>query len=203
MPGISGISLAGKLKIDVNYSHIPIILLSAKTDNASKAEGLHSGADVFIEKPFSTQHLKAQISSLLNNRKSILEAFNRSPLMPYSTLATNKSDENFLKKLNNEIKKNMSDEGFSVESLTDILSISRSNLQRKVKMISGLTPGEYLRNYRLRKACQLLVESNMRINEVAFKVGFSSASYFNKVFYKAYNMTPTEFIASHITEKNS
>ncbi|MDR2955983.1 MAG: response regulator [Prevotella sp.] len=201
MPGIDGISLVGKLKKDINYSHIPIILLSAKTDNASKAEGLHSGADVFIEKPFSVQHLKAQISSLLNNRKSILEAFNRSPLMPYSTLAMNKSDESFLKILNDEIKKNMSDEDFSVESLADILSISRSNLQRKVKVISGMTPGEYLRNYRLRKACQLLIESNMRINEVAFEVGFSSASYFNKVFYKAYNMTPTEFIASHIADK--
>jgi len=203
MPGTDGISLTGNLKRDINYSHIPIILLSAKTDNASKAEGLHSGADVFIEKPFSTQHLKAQISSLLNNRKSMLEAFNRSPLMPYSTLAMNKGDESFLKKLNDEIKKNISDEDFSVESLTDILSISRSNLQRKVKILSGLTPGEYLRNYRLRKACQLLIESDMRINEVAFEVGFSSASYFNKVFYKAYNMTPTEFIASHVSERNS
>ncbi|MDR2040069.1 MAG: helix-turn-helix transcriptional regulator [Bacteroidales bacterium] len=66
-----------------------------------------------------------------------------------------------------------------------------------------MTPGEYLRNYRLRKACQLLVESNMRINEVTFEVGFSSASYFNRVFYKAYHMTPTEFISSHISDKNS
>lgn len=203
MPGISGISLTAKLKRDVNYSHIPIILLSAKTDNASKAEGLHSGADVFIEKPFSVQHLKAQIASLLNNRKSLLDTFNRSPLASYSTLTTNKSDESFLKKLNEEIKKNISDEDFSVESLTDILSISRSNLQRKVKMISGLTPGEYLRNYRLKNACRLLLESNKRINEVAFEVGFNSASYFNKVFFKAYNMTPTEFIAKHTAEKGT
>ncbi|MDR2040070.1 MAG: response regulator [Bacteroidales bacterium] len=128
MHGTDGISLARKLKGDVNYSHIPIILLSAKTDKVSKAEGLHSGADVFIEKPFSIQYLKAQIYSLFNNRKSMLEAFNRSPLMPYSTLAMNKSDESFLKIPNDEIKKNMPDEDFSVESLAGILSISRSNL---------------------------------------------------------------------------
>lgn len=201
MPGTDGISFTRQLKNDVNFSHIPIILLSAKTDNASKAEGLRSGADVFIEKPFSMQHLKAQISSLLNNRKSILEAFNRSPLMPYSVLATNKNDEIFLKKLNEEIEKRMSDENFSVESLADFFTVSRSSLQRKVKMISGVTPGEYLRNYRLKRACQLLVESDMRINEVAFEVGFNSASYFTKVFYKIYNVTPTEFLAGHAPEK--
>ena len=202
MPGTDGISFTRKLKTDVNFSHIPVILLSAKTDNASKAEGLRAGADVFIEKPFSMQYLRAQIFSLLNNRKSLLEAFNRSPLMSYSALATNKSDEVFLKKLNDEIEKHLSDENFSVESLADILSISRSNLQRKVKMISGATPGEYLRDYRLRRACRLLVESDLRINEVAFQVGFNSASYFTKVFYKAYHVTPTEFLAGHRTGKN-
>ncbi len=201
MPGIDGISFVRKLKNDVNFSHIPVILLSAKTDNASKAEGLRSGADVFIEKPFSMQYLRAQIFSLLNNRKSLLETFKRSPLMSYSVLATNKSDEIFLKKLNDEIEKHLSEEDFSVESLTDILSISRSNLQRKVKMISGVTPGEYLRDYRLRRACLLLMSSDLRINEVAFRVGFSSPSYFTKVFYKTYHMTPTEFLNRNNIER--
>ena len=93
------------------------------------------------------------------------------------------------------------DENFSVESLADIFSLSRSSLQRKVKIISGTTPGEYLRNYRLKRACHLLLESNMRINEVAFEVGFNSASYFTKAFFKAYNMTPTDFLAEHAPEK--
>ena len=201
MPGTDGILFARQLRNNINFSHIPIILLSAKTDNVSKAEGLYAGADVFIEKPFSMKFLKAQIASLLNNRKSILDAFNRSPLMPYSALATNKSDEIFLKKLNEEIEKHMADENFSVESLADIFSLSRSSLQRKVKIISGTTPGEYLRNYRLKRACHLLLESNMRINEVAFEVGFNSASYFTKAFFKAYNMTPTDFLAEHAPEK--
>ena len=198
MPDVDGISLVKKLKADINYSHIPIILLSAKIENSTKIEGLRSGADVFIEKPFSTLYLKAQISSLLKNRKAILDVFNSSPLAPYSTIVTNKSDEYFLNKLNEEIENNMADENFTVEHLTDILNISRSSLQRKLKSISGYSPGDYLRNYRLKKACLLLLESDSRINEVAFRVGFNSASYFTKAFYKSYNMSPKEFINFHL-----
>jgi len=200
MPGIDGISFTKKLKADINYSHIPLILLSAKTENAVKIEGLLSGADVFMEKPFSTSFLKAQILSLLENRKSILEAFNRSPLTSYSILVSNKNDELFLNKLNDEIEKHISDENFSVESLTGILNISRSNLQRKLKTISGVTPGDYLRNYRLRKACKLLLETDMRINEVAYSIGFGSPSYFAKVFQKSYNMLPKEFVNKHLNK---
>lgn len=199
MPDIDGISFVKKLKSDINYSHIPIILLSAKTENAIKIEGLLSGADVFIEKPFSISYLKAQILSLLENRRVMLDAFNRSPLTSYSNLVSNKNDEIFLSKLNDEIEKHISDENFSVESLTKRLNISRSNLQRKLKVISGLTPGDYLRNYRLRKACKLLLETDMRINEVAYSVGFSSPSYFTKVFQKNYNMLPKEFVSQYIS----
>ena len=197
MPGIDGISFVKKLKSEIIYSHVPVILLSAKTENAIKIEGLLSGADVFIEKPFSISYLKAQISSLLENRKTMLDAFNRSPLISYSKLASNKNDEVFLSRLNEEIEKHISDENFSVESLTDILNISRSNLQRKLKSIGDVTPGDYLRNYRLRKACKLLLETDMRINEVAYSVGFNSPSYFAKVFQKTYNMLPKEFIVKY------
>jgi len=198
MPGTDGISFTKKLRSDLNYSHIPVILLSAKTENAVKVQGLLSGADVFIEKPFSISYLKAQILSLLENRKAILEAFNRSPLASYSVLVNNKSDELFLSKLNEEIEKHISDEDFTVESLTEIFNISRSNLQRKLKSISGVTPGDYLRNYRLKRACKLLLETDMRINEVAFSVGFNSPSYFAKVFHKAYNMLPKDFVQKYM-----
>lgn len=194
MPDIDGISFTRSVKADLNYNHIPVILLSAKTENAVKIEGLRSGAEVFMEKPFSTSFLKAQILSLLENRKTILEAFNRSPLASYSMLATNKGDETFLNRLNDEIEEHLSDETFSVESLTDVLGLSRSNLQRKLKAICGVSPGEYLRNYRLKRACKLLLEGEMRISEVAYYVGFSSASYFAKVFIKCYDMSPKEFI---------
>ncbi len=197
MPDIDGISFTKRIKGDVNYSHIPIILLSAKTENAVKVEGLRSGAEVFIEKPFSVPVLKAQLITLLENRKTMLEAFNRSPLAPYSSLVTNKKDEQFINKLNEEIEKHLADENFSVESLTDVLKLSRSNLQRKLKVICEVTPGEYLRNYRLRKACSLLLDENLRPGEVAYMLGFSSPSYFTKAFIKYYNMTPKEFLKKH------
>lgn len=200
MPGIDGIAFTKQIKSDLNYSHIPVILLSAKTENAVKIEGLRSGAEVFMEKPFSTSFLKAQILSLLENRKIMLEAFNRSPLASYSLLATNKGDEVFLNKLNEEIEEHLSDETFSVESLTGVLGISRSNLQRKLKAICDVTPGEYLRNYRLKRACKLLLEGDLRINEVAYYVGFSSASYFAKAFIKCYDMSPKEFIRRNSPE---
>jgi CheY-like chemotaxis protein len=193
MPQTDGISFTKKLRSNPNYGHIPVILISAKTGNEAKAEGLLSGADVFIEKPFSILHVKAQIASLLENRRAILEAFNRSPLAFYSNFSSRGSDAVFLNKLNEEIEKHISEETFSVESLSDVLGISRSSLQRKVKNISGVTPGDYLRNDRLKRACELLLEPDARINEVAFRVGFNSASYFARTFYKSYNMSPKEF----------
>lgn len=155
------------------------------------------GADVFIEKPFSVSYLKAQITSLLANRKAILDAFNRSPLTSYSILTTNKGDQDFLNRLNAEIDNHISDINFSIESLTNQLFISRSNLQRKLKSICGYTPGDYLRTYRLKKAAGLLIERGLRINEVAFEVGFNSASYFTKCFVKQFGMLPKEFVSKH------
>lgn len=200
MPEIDGISLSEIIKNDVNFSHIPIILLSAKIENSTKIKGLMSGADVFIEKPFSINYLRAQINSLLRNRNSILEIFNKNPLASYSSLATNKSDDVFLKNLNEEIEKNLADDQFNVESLIHILGFSRSNFQRKLKAVSGYSPGDYVRTYRLKKACNLLLEGDYRINEVCYRVGFSSPSYFTKAFIKAYNMTPKEFINNFKTQ---
>lgn len=197
MPDINGIDFVKHLRENINYSHIPIILLSAKTDNHTKIEGLNAGADVFIEKPFSISYLKAQISSLLLNRRSIIDVFNRSPLASYAILTTNRNDQEFISRLNNEIDKNISESDFSIESLTDKLFISRSNLQRKLKSICGYTPGDYLRTYRLKKAAQLLLQEDARINEVAYNVGFSSPSYFTKCFIKQFGMLPKEFIRKH------
>lgn len=197
MPDMDGIEFTRQLRENIAFSHIPVILLSAKTDNNTKVEGLNAGADVFIEKPFSTSYLKAQISRLLANRRAILDSFNRSPLAPYSILTTNKSDMNFINRLNEEIDKRISDSNFSIESLTDKLFISRSNLQRKLKSICGYTPRDYLRTYRLKKAIQLLLEDGLRINEVADEVGFGSASYFTKCFVKQFGMLPKDFVKQH------
>lgn len=117
--------------------------------------------------------------------------------MPYSILSTNKSDQEFLSRLNDEIDKHISESNFSIELLADRLLISRSNLQRKLKNICGYTPGDYLKTYRLKKAAALLLENELLINEVACKVGFGSSSYFTKCFVKQFGMLPKEFIRKH------
>lgn len=197
MPGIDGISFTKTIKSDPNYSHLPILLLSAKTDANTKVEGLRSGADLFIEKPFSIVYLKAQIESIFNNRKKLLDYFNTTPFVRSSTLVSSKLDKEFFDKLDVEIERHIAEANFSIEQLSGILGVSRSNLQRKIKNVCGVTPNEYLRNCRLKRACQLLLGKDIRINEVAYQVGFSSASYFTKVFTKVYDMSPTDYIAKH------
>ena len=199
MPGIDGLSLVEKLRADMQYSHIPIILLSARTENATKIRGLLSGADVFMEKPFSPSYLKAQIASLLRNRLALVENFQENPLAPFSALASNSSDEQFLGKLNAEIEQHLGDDQFSVDSMAHLLGLSRSAFQRKLKAISGYSPGDYLRTYRLKRACVWLVEGEYRINEIAYRVGFKSPSYFTKAFLKAFHLTPKEFASQKKT----
>lgn len=194
MPSTDGVAFVAMLRVDPRYSHIPVVLLSARTENEAKARGLLSGADVFIEKPFSMLHLKAQISSLLDNRRTMVRAMGRSPLAFYSNFSSGSGDTVFLSRLNAEIERHISDENFTVESLADTMSMSRSSMQRKVKNLSGVTPGDYLRNYRLQRACLLLTDPDARISNVAFSVGYASASYFTKVFMQNYNMSPSEFM---------
>ena len=130
MPGIDGLELTHLIKQNEQYSHIPVILLSAKTNITTKIEGLEFGADIYIEKPFSMVYLKAQINSLIENRIRVLEKFSKSPFIPYGTIANNKRDEEFLHKMNEEIEKNILDVNFSIEKLAGNLSMSRSNLQQ-------------------------------------------------------------------------
>lgn len=196
MPGIDGLELTHLIKQNEQYSHIPVILLSAKTNITTKIEGLEFGADIYIEKPFSMVYLKAQINSLIENRIRVLEKFSKSPFIPYGTIANNKRDEEFLHKMNEEIEKNILDVNFSIEKLAGNLSMSRSNLQRKIKGISGMAPNDYIRVYRLKKAADLLMKEDYRINEICYIVGFNSGSYFAKCFQKQFGVLPKDFIKS-------
>ena len=194
MPGMDGLELSGILKHDEQYCHIPVILLSARTNLQTKIDGLEHGADIYIEKPFSMVYLKAQIASLIENRIRILEKFSRSPFIPYGSIANNKRDEVFLEKLNGQIEKNISDIHFSIDKLAFELMMSRSNLQRKIKGVSGLVPNDYIRVYRLKKAARLLLQGDYRINEICYLVGFNSGSYFSKCFHKQFGVLPKDFV---------
>jgi ligand-binding sensor domain-containing protein/signal transduction histidine kinase/DNA-binding response OmpR family regulator len=193
MPVLDGVELVNQIKQDEHYCHIPIILLSARTNNETKIEGLESGADCYIEKPFSIEFLKAQINSLVKNRLMMQEKFANSPFLSFGAIASNKKDEEFINRLNQELEENLTDSEYSIEILAQSLSMSRSNLQRKIKGLTGMPPNDYIRVFRLKKAAILLQTSNYRINEICYLVGFNNPSYFSKCFQKQFGSLPKEF----------
>jgi two-component system, cell cycle response regulator len=198
MPVMDGFEFCRTIKSSLEYSHIPIILLTAKNGIQSKIEGLELGADAYIEKPFSKEHLQAQIASLLNNRNIIREYFASSPLVHIKSIAHSKADEIFLETLYETINKNIEDTDLDVEKLAQIMNMSRITLYRKIKAISVLTPIELINITRLKRAAELLAEGNHRIFEVSYMVGFSSQSNFARNFQKQFNVTPSEYMNSKV-----
>jgi len=194
MPEMDGLELCQFLKTNILFSHIPIILLTAKTDLKYKIEGLETGADAYIEKPFSIDHLEAQILNLLENRDKLKANFMNSPLTAIRSISKNKADESFLLDITNIIYANITNIDFSVEELSQHISMSRSNLHRKVKGISGLAPNDFIRLVRLKKAVKLMSDGENRINEICYMVGFNTPSYFAKCFHKQFGILPKDFI---------
>ncbi len=184
MPQMDGFELCKTIKSDLSYSHIPVVLLTAKTNIQSKIEGLELGADAYIEKPFSVEYLLANISSLIHNREKLRQTFAKSPFVAANTMALTKADEEFIWKLNDIIQANLHNPEFSMEDMADALKMSRSSFYRKIKGVLDLSPNEYLRLERLKQAAQLLKEGKSRVNEICYTVGFNSPSYFSKCFLK-------------------
>ena len=193
MPGMDGFELCRTIKTDFDYSHIPVILLTAKNTLQSKIEGLEIGADAYIEKPFSPAHLQVQIANLLNNRSKLREYFASSPLVHIKSMAHSKSDEHFLETLHEAIYRNMDNTELDVEHLSRIMNMSRPTLYRKIKGISHLTPHELINITRLKKAAGLLAEGQYKIFEIAAMTGFQSQNNFGRSFLKQFGMTPTEY----------
>lgn len=193
MPVMDGLTFCNKVKEDTHLGHIPIVLLTAKTDNMSKVEGMNSGADAYVEKPFSIQVLMAQIANLLDSRRKLRKKFSEMPLIS-DDMAENKADEKFLNQLNKLIEDNISNSGFSIDDLADGLGCSRSGLFSKIKSLSGMTPGEIIQIVRLKKAAALLSTGKYRINEICYQVGFNSPSYFSRCFFKQFGKLPKDYI---------
>lgn len=194
MPQMDGFELCKTIKSDLSYSHIPVVLLTAKTNIQSKIEGLELGADAYIEKPFSVEYLLANISSLIHNREKLRQTFAKSPFVAANTMALTKADEEFIWKLNDIIQANLHNPEFSMEDMADALKMSRSSFYRKIKGVLDLSPNEYLRLELLKQAAQLLKEGKSRVNEICYTVGFNSPSYFSKCFLKQFGVLPKDFI---------
>ena len=196
MPKMDGFEFCKIVKSNFENSHIPIILLTAKNTIQSKVKGLELGADAYIEKPFSKEHLFAQIASLLANRNMVREYFASSPLVHIKSMAHTKSDERFLEKLNDTISNRIEDTDLDVEKLASMMNMSRVTLYRKIKAISNLSPLELINIIRLKKAAELLAEGEYKIYEISAIIGYSSQSNFTRNFNKQFNMTPSEYMQS-------
>lgn len=194
MPEMNGFELCEIIKSNIDTSHIPVILLTAKTNIESKIEGLEYGADAYIEKPFSLKHLKAQVGNLIKQRAQLRRSFSHSPMTNIDTVAMSKADHIFITKCNNIIRHHIGDSNFRIESLSEMMCMSRTSFFSKVKAITGLSPNDLLRLMRLKEACKLMTEGEDRVNEVCIQVGFNSSSYFAKCFYKQFGILPTDFI---------
>lgn len=194
MPVMDGFELCKTIKSDLNYSHIPVILLTAKTNIQSKIGGMELGADAYIEKPFSVEYLQACASNLIQNREKLRRTFAQSPFVAANTMALTKADEDFIKRLNEVILANLNNPEFSMDDIADSLNMSRSNFYRKIKGVLDLSPNEYLRLERLKKAAQLLKEGEGRVTEICYMVGFNSPSYFAKCFQKQFGVLPKDFV---------
>lgn len=200
MPVMDGFEFCRLVKSNFHSSHIPVILLTAKDTLQSKIQGLEYGADAYIEKPFSPEHLHAQISNLLANRSKVKDYFATSHLAHIKSMAFTREDEQFLEKMNHIILDKMHDENFDVEDLAREMNMSRPTLYRKVKDISNLTPNELINITRLKRAATLLAEARYKIYEISDMVGYSSQTYFGRSFQKQFGLSPSEFI--HSLQKN-
>ena len=202
MPEMDGFTFCEKMKTNINTSHIPVILLTAKTSLGARIEGLESGADAYIDKPFSMEYLKVQVSNLLENRKNIIEHYSSSPLAHIRTMAHTSVDEKFIKKLDEIIIGNISDSNLSVDTLAENMNMSRSTLYRKINSISNLSPNDLINITRLKKAAELLKSGNHKIYEIAEMVGFNSQVSFGRSFHRQFNMTPSEYVKFEIKNNN-
>jgi two-component system cell cycle response regulator len=193
MPGMDGFELCRLIKSDPEVCHIPVILLTAKSEFDSKINGLELGADAYIDKPFSPVHLHVQISNLLTNRNKVKEHFANSPLAHIKSMADTETDELFLEEINNIVLAHIEDPELDVEKLAGYMNMSRPTLYRKLKSITDLTPNEVINISRLKKAAILLSKGKHSINEIAELVGYTSPTHFGRNFQKQFGINASEF----------
>lgn len=193
MPDMDGFELCTWIKRHPNLAHVPVILLTAKDTIQSKIDGLKTGADAYIEKPFSAEHLEVQMASLLQNRALIKNAYVNSPMTHVYSSEINKHNEQFLEEIQKVVFGHLDNLEFDVSQMADLMHMSRPTLYRKIKAMFQVGPNELIRQIRLNKAAELIAQKQMRISETAELVGYSSLSQFGRHFSKQFNMTPSEY----------
>lgn len=194
MPGMDGVELTEKIKSDVEYSHIPVILLTAKNNMEDKIIGFNAGADVYVTKPFETESLIANIKSLVRNRRQISTLFHTKDNIKISQFTYNSIDEEFLAKAIKVVEENIRTSDFNTTDFYMAMNMSQPTLYRKIKSLTNLSPNEFIRNIKFKIACKLLIERKLSVTEVAYELGFVDSRYFSTVFKKEMGVSPSEYI---------
>ena len=194
MPRMDGFELCKKLKEDYRTSHIPIILLTAKADIPSRIEGLETGADAYIIKPFNQRELLVRMQKLLELRRKLFRRYSSGNSLEFSTDPVIQKEDRFFQKLNEIILKNIGDELFTIQVLCDEMAMSKSQLYRKFSALTSIPAAKYIRTLRMKKAKELLQTTSMNITEVGYEVGMKSVSVFSKVFKEEFGYSPTDFV---------
>jgi CheY-like chemotaxis protein len=196
MPEMSGIELLECVRVNRDTHHIPVVMLTAKADLETKLQGIASGSEAFLAKPFHPEELKAVLHGLLMQRERMRDRFRTEMLHP-DKIATTSLEDHFLADIKRVMEKHLMDEQFGVETMADTLAMSRRTLVRKLTAVTGQAPVKFIRAYRLERALQMLRDNTAPIWEIAVKTGFGSASYFTKCFKDHYGISPREAIHSH------
>ena len=193
MPEMDGLEFCRTLKSNLETSHIPIILLTAKNTVEDRIEYYNAGADGYISKPFELKILEARINNFIMHKKNKQEEFRSNVEVNIDSLEPSSMDKEFLDKVISVIKSNMSEGDFDVVQLADALAVSKSSLYRKMKIATGLSPIEFIRNIRLKHGSQLLKDKSISVAEVAYECGFSNPKYFATCFKEEFGVTPKEY----------
>ena len=193
MPEMNGTVLCNKIKSDIRTSHIPVILLSARTPLIFKIEGLETGADDYITKPFSVNILEARVRNLIESRKKLRDRYSKEISLQPQNVAITSPDEKFLSKVMLFIEANLAEPTLTVEELGKEIGMSRATLYRKMKALTNQTAIEFIRGVRLKRAAQLLAQNKFNVSEVAYMVGFMDVDYFRKCFKEQFGFTPKEY----------
>jgi len=195
MPEMNGFELCKKIKSEEATCHIPVVLLTALSDNEHMIEGLEFGADDYISKPFSLKNLQLRISKLIDNNIKLKNYFQNRSSIPDPEIQISSRDRDFLNKIINSIEENISNSHFGVEELAKAVGISTAHFYRRLKQLTGQIPNVYLRNYRLERAAKIIKENRGdNITEIMYQVGFESNSYFSTAFKKLYGCSPSEYL---------
>lgn len=194
MPKMDGIELCKKLKTDVRTSHVPVIMLTARAGMENKIEGLETGADDYLTKPFDAKELMVRTRNLIAQRRRLRDHYgNEGPLTNPAKITTSSLDKKFLENVLDLLETQHSNPEFGVPQIQKALAMSKTQLHRKLKALTNESPGELLRNFRLKRAAQLLSQNADTVTQVAYQVGFNNLSYFAKCFKEMYGVSPSSY----------